>query len=111
MIDDDALFRALEWLKDNARAAAQARAKRVYTEEFLPALRAKIATECLAAGDSASAADMKAKASDAYHQALAGLEVAVEQDEFFRWQKVRADAAIEVWRSIQANRRSIDKVT
>lgn len=110
MIKDDDLFRALEWLKDNAKAAAQARADRLYIEEHLSHLRAKIATECIAAGDSATAADMKAKASDAYKIALDGYRVAVEKDETFRWNRTRADIIVEIWRSLSATNRTINKV-
>ncbi|MBA2348780.1 MAG: hypothetical protein H0V81_10845 [Solirubrobacterales bacterium] len=109
MIDDAALFRALEWLKDNAKPAAEARAERLFIEEQLPHLRARIAVECMAAGDSAAAADMKAKASDAYKIALDGLRAAVEKDEYMRFQRTRADAIIEIWRSLSANQRSIAK--
>ena len=110
-VTDEQLFTVLEWLKDNAKSAAQARAARLYTEEFLPALRARIASEAIAAGKSAAAADVEAKASDAYMTALQGYKVAVEQDELFRWHRVRGDAIIEVWRSSQANRRALEKVT
>jgi len=110
MVDDDQVDKALEWLGINAKPAAKARADRLYLEEFLPALRAKIAAECIEAGDSASAADIKAKASDAYLKALEGFRAAVEQDELMRWHRTRGEAIIEVWRSGQANRRAMEKV-
>lgn len=110
-VDDKALFKALDWLADKARPAAQARANRVYIEESLSHTRAKMALECINAGDSAAAADIKARASDAYRTQLEGLRVAVEEDEFFRWHKTRFDAMVEIWRTLSANKRSIDKVT
>ena len=111
MISDQQLEIVLDWLRDNAGAAAKARAERVYMEDWLPALRAQIAAECIAAGDSAAAADTKAKASDAYATALKGYREAVEADEKMRWHRTRADAIIEVWRSDQANQRAQGKVT
>ncbi len=111
MVDDEQLEKALDWLRENANRAAKARADRLYCEEWLPALRATIAVECMAAGDSASAADMKAKASDAYKIALNGFKAAVEEDERMRWLRTRAESLVEIWRSGQANRRAMEKVT
>jgi len=111
MITDEKLEATLDWLRENAGKAAKARANRVYLEEFIPSLRAKIAAECMEAGDSASAADIKAKASDAYRTALEGYRAAVEADEALRWHKTRADAVISAWQTMSANARSMGKVT
>lgn len=111
MIDDAKLELALDWLRDNANAAAKARAERVYLEEWLPALRAQIAAQCIAAGDSAAAADTKAKASDAYRDALAGYKIAVEADERMRWHRTRADAIVSAWQTMSANARALGRAT
>jgi predicted NAD-dependent protein-ADP-ribosyltransferase YbiA (DUF1768 family) len=111
MISDAKLDTALGWLAKNAEAAAKARAERVYLDEWLPALRAQKAAAFMEAGDSASAADIKAKASPEYAEALTGYREAVEKDERFRWDRTRADALIEIWRSEQATRRTMEKVT
>lgn len=110
IVTDKMLQKALDFLAENADAAAKAKSERKYIEEFLPALRAQIAAECLAAGDSASAADIKAKASEAYHKQLLAYKFAVENDEVFLWKRTRADVVIEVWRSDQARLRSMGKV-
>ncbi len=109
MVDDKQLFKALEWLAENAGPAAQARAERLWLEEFMPAMRAKIAAECIEAGDSAAAADTKAKASQAYHDVLKGYREAVERDEKYRWQRSRADALLSAYQTLSANSRSIGK--
>ena len=111
MISDDRLEAALDWLRDNAPAAAKARAERVYLEEWIPSLRAQLAAKAIEAGDSAAAADVKAKADPAYQVALKGYREAVEADEKMRWHRTRADAIIEVWRTESANARSQGKVT
>lgn len=111
IVTDKMLEQALDWLRDNATSSAKARSERLYMDEWLPALRAKIAAECIAAGDSASAADIKAKASQVYHEALEGFKEAVEADEKYRWQRTRADVVIEVWRSDQARLRAMGKLT
>lgn len=111
VIDDDKLEAALDWLRDNAAKAAKARAERVYLEEWIGSIRAQIAARHVEAGDSASAADMKAKSDPEYQTALKGYRAAVEADELMRWHRTRADAVIEVWRSQQANQRAQGKVT
>ena len=79
-------------------------------EEWIGALRAKLAAKYMEAGNSATAADTLAKASPDYEVALKGYREAVEKDEAMRWHRTRADAIIEVWRSEQANQRSQGKV-
>lgn len=111
-IDDAALFRALEWIKDNAEKIAEARAKRLYMDEWLPALRARLANEFIQKeGDSAAAADIKAKASDTYATALKGYEAAVYEDERLRILRVQAEAVTDIWRTFSANKRATEKVT
>lgn len=110
MIDDAKLERIFDWLRDNARAAAKARAERIYLEEWIGALRATLAAKYIEEGDSATAAEIKAKAHPSYHEALKGLRAAVEADEYIRWQRTRADAVVESWRTESANQRSIGKV-
>src|SRR5512137_2950357 len=110
MIDDAKLEACLDWLKDNAPAAAKARAERVYLEEWVPSLRAQLASKYFEAGDSAAAADLKAKSHPDYQTALKGYREAVEADEKMRWHRTRADAVIEIWRTESANQRAIGKV-
>ena len=102
---------SLDWLKGNADAAAKARAQRLYLEEFLPALKAKLAAAYMEGGDSATAADLKAKAHKDYQEALISYRVAVEDDERARWKRTMAEAVLEVWRSLEATRRAQEKVT
>ena len=110
VITDEALEKALDWLRDNATKAAQARAEREYMGEWIGACRAKIAAALIEAGESAAAADVKAKAHPDYRTALQGYRQAVEADELMRWHRTRADALIEVWRSQQANARAMERV-
>lgn len=110
MIDDEKLHKTLDWLKDNAQKAATARAERVYMEEWIGSLRAQLAAKFIEGGDSATAADMKAKADPEYQLALKGYRESVEADELMRWHRTRADAIVEVWRTQAANQRAISKV-
>ena len=109
-VDEVRVEKALDKLREVETAAAKARAERVYAEEWIPALRATIAAKFMASGDSATAADIKAKASPEYATALQGLKEAVEADELYRWTRARAEATIEVWRSLESSRRAQERV-
>lgn len=109
-ISDEQVQKALDWMREGAADAAKARAHRVYLDEYLSAMRAKIAAECMEAGDSASAADIKAKASDAYHDLLKTYREAVELDELYRWRRSSADAVMSAWQTMNANNRAMGKL-
>jgi hypothetical protein len=109
-IDDAALFKALEWMKSNAEKIADAKAKRSLMEEWPSIVRARISKECIEADASAAAADITAKASPAYEEALKAREAAVFNDELLRIKRIQAEAIIEIWRTLSANRRAMDKV-
>lgn len=110
IISDEQLQRSLDWLRESASNAAKARAERLYMEEWLPALRAQIAAECIEAGDSAAKADITARASDAYKSALTTYRDAVEKDELYRWRRSSADAVLSAWQSTNANLRAMGKL-
>jgi hypothetical protein len=109
-IDDAALFKSLEWIKNNAKNIAEARSRRSLMEEWPSVVRARVAKECIHAGSSAAAADVEAKASTAYEDALKAQEAAVFNDELLRIKRIQAEAIIEIWRTLSANRRAMDKV-
>lgn len=110
IVTDEKLQAALDFLSLNARKGAKARAERKYLEEYIPALRAKIAYEGIEAGESAAKAEIKAKASDAYHKQLAAYKTAVEEDEFLQWGRVGADAVLSAWQTMNANNRAMGKL-
>lgn len=110
VITDEQLFDTLHWLEDNARKAAQAKATRVYLEEWMSHVRAKIAQECIdKEGCSAAAADVKAKASDAYRDVVIAYREAVEEDAFYSWHRTHSDAIVSAYQTLSANRRAIEK--
>lgn len=111
MIDDERLDRTLNWLAQNASKAAQARAERIYMEEWIPSLRSRIAAKHIAEGDSAAAAEVKARGSTEYAEALLALKDAVELDEKLRWERTRADAIVSAWQTLSANARALGKGT
>lgn len=100
------IFRALDYIRDNAPAYAKAKSDRVYLEEFRKTKKALLMRAAELEGHKTAAAqEREAYAHPDYIAVLAGLQAAVEQEETFRWHMVAAQARIECWRTIEANRR------
>ncbi len=101
------LFKALDFIRDNAPAYAKAKAERIYLEEFRKTKKALCMAKALARGiEAANAQEREAYADPEYIQILEALKVAVEEEERLRWLIVAAQAKIECWRSIEASRRA-----
>ena len=103
-IDPQELF---DVIRTRARPLAQAKANRVYMEGWLKTLKARLMKSC--GENSAVAQEREAYASEEYAQALANLREATEQEEELRWKMVAAQAGIEIWRSLEASNRNIDR--
>lgn len=105
------IFRALDFIRDNAPAYAKAKAERVYLEEFRKSKKALLMRAAEAAGHkSAAAQEREAYADDGYAELLAGLRQAVEAEETLRWRIVAAQARIETWRTLESTRRAESRV-
>lgn len=101
------IFKALDFIRDNASAYAKAKAERIYLEEFRKTKKALCMKAAETSGyQTAAAQEREAYADPAYQQLLEGLREAVEEEERLRWLIVGAQAKIEVWRSLEANRRA-----
>jgi len=107
MTEEINIFRCLDFIRDNSQAMAQAKANRVYADEFRKSLKAILMQQ--SESSTASAKEADAYAHQSYLDHLEGLRQAVESEEVLRWRMVAAQAKIEVWRSIGANQRVIDK--
>lgn len=97
--------KAVDYLRDNAEKYAEAKASRVYLEEFRKSKKSLLmlqSDEKTQAGKEAYA-----YAHDEYIALLDGLKVAIETEETVKWQMIAAQARIEVWRTQQANNRTI----
>ena len=111
MISADDVERALDWLVANANKAAQARANRVYLEQFIRVVRAERQVQEQQAGASAAAAEAIALSSGAYKDALLAYKEAVEQDERQRFLCAAAEAKIEAFRTLEATRRAQERLS
>lgn len=97
--------KAVDYLRDNAEKYAEAKASRVYLEEFRKSKKSLLmlqSDEKTQAGKEAYA-----YAHDEYIALLDGLKVSIETEETVKWQMIAAQARIEVWRTQQANNRNI----
>lgn len=94
----------MTYLRENARSAAQAKATRIYMEEYRKVVKAQIMREngnvALGAQEAIAYADPR------YIQHLKALQESVEKDEYNRWMMTAAEAKIEAWRTQQANARA-----
>lgn len=97
--------KAFEWLRENGPLAAEAKAQRMHLDAFTKTLKARIMREH--EGMPVSGQEREALADERYEQHLDGLRVAIELDETFRWNRDRAMACMDGWRTESANSRGI----
>ena len=99
--------KSLEAMHATGPLLAQARADRVYAEEYRKSLKAILMKEHAALP--AVAQEREAYADQRYLAHLDALKTAVEAEEAARWRMVTAQAAVEVWRTQCANNRNFDR--
>lgn len=107
MITQEQAEKSVDWLRDNARDMAQARATRVYMEQWIKTVKATLQQEINA--QSMAASEMLALANPKYLAALQAYREAVEADEYNRFMVTAAEAKIEAWRSQESTRRAEGK--
>jgi hypothetical protein len=102
---------AVDYLYTHGRRYAEAKAHRVYLEEYRKSQKAMLMKSAIAEGraKTSAAAEVEAYADPSYLEVLKGLQAAVEREEELRWGLVSAQARIEVWRSTEASNRVMDK--
>lgn len=103
-ISDDEIDRALDYLRDSANEAAQARADRVYVEEYRKTIKAQLMKEH--DGKSAVIQEREAYADRRYVTHLEAIREAVFKDERMRFLTAAAQAKIEAWRTQSSNERA-----
>lgn len=102
---------AVEYLYTHGAKYAEAKAHRIYLEEYRKSQKAMLMKTATVEGraKTAASAEIEAYSDPAYLEVLKGLEAAVEREEQLRWGLVSAQAKIDVWRSEQANNRGFDR--
>lgn len=104
-ISDDEVDRALDYLRDNADAAAKARAERIYVEEYRKTVKAQIMKEH--DGKSAVIQEREAYADPRYVEHLEAIREAVANDEKHRFLLEAARAKCDAWRTQCATERAM----
>ena len=100
------IFKALDYLRDHAAMYAEAKANRVYLDEYRKSKKAMLMQQAeLEGAKSVASQEVVAYAHPEYITLLEGLKEAVEAEEKLRWLIVAAQARVEVWRSLSANQR------
>ena len=104
IVREEQIHDAVAWLRDNSTALAQAKAYKIYCEEYRKSLKAILFNSyegTVAVRENLAYADQK------YLDHLKQLENAVFEFEKLNALKIAAQIKIEVWRSEGANMRAI----
>ena len=101
--------RAVDYILQNASKFSQAKAQRVYLEEFRKSKKAILMAQSTA--EAANAREQYAYSHPEYLTLLNGLKEAVEVEEKLKWDIEAARMRVEIWRTEQANNRLQDRST
>ena len=108
MITDDDVELAVDYLRDNAKKAAEAKANHIYMEEYKKVVKAALMSECGA--KTIGERETYAYRNPRYNEHLEVYKEAAKIDEYHRWMMKAAEAKIEVWRTQAANERALGKL-
>lgn len=101
---------AIDFMIANAKKYAQAKANRTYLEEYRKTMKAELCKTALSHGfEAVNAQEREAYADPNYKAHLLAIKAAIEEEERLRWLIVAAQARIDVWRSLEASNRMIDR--
>jgi hypothetical protein len=101
--------KAVDFIRDHASKYAQAKADRVFIEEFRKSKKALLFQQ--APSGTMAEKESFAYAHEEYRELLFGLKEAVQVEETLRWQIEAARLRTEIWRTQSANNRSLDGAT
>ena len=102
--------KAVDFILANSGKYAKAKSQRVYLEEFRKTKKALLMKEALIMGiEAANAQEREAYAHPEYQELLKGLAEAIETEETLKWNLEAARMRTDIWRTEQANNRTIDK--
>ena len=103
MITDEEIEKANDFIRDNADHFAQAKAHRVYLDQFRKSQKALLMQEC--EEKTSAAKEAWAYAHEDYQMLLDGIKDAVHVEERLRWLFVAAQTKIDIWRTQSSNNR------
>lgn len=108
MIHTDDAEKAVDWLRDNAERMAQARAERLYLEQYVKTVKAEEFVKA-EPGNKIALAEALSLAAPRYLATLQAYRDAIKADEANRFLAAAAEAKIEAWRSQESTRRAEGK--
>jgi hypothetical protein len=100
---------AVDYIIKHAKQFADAKAQRVFLEEFRKSKKALLMKQSIEGALGAQERDAYAHAE--YVELLKGLKEAVAIEEKLRWDLIAAQARVDIWRTEQANLRLEGKAT
>lgn len=98
---------AIDFIFKNSRFFAKAKSERIYLENFLRSKKSLLMSQ--SSDSTIGGQERDAYRHPDYLQLLEGLKQAVEEEERLKWQLIAAQARVDIWRTEQANNRTIDK--
>jgi hypothetical protein len=102
---------AVDFIYTHGQKFAEAKAHLAYVEEFRKSKKAMLMKHAMTNGvKTVAAAEIEAYASAEYIEHLKAIEEATEQAEALRWGLVAAQARVDVWRSLEASNRTMDRM-
>ena len=104
MITEEEAERAVDYLRDSARSAAQARANKEYVTGFQKVLKAQIMREN--PSDAIGTQEAKTYSDPRYLTHLEAIKAAVEADAHAMFLRDAAQARIDAWRTQSSNLRA-----
>lgn len=104
-ITEEEVEKALDYLRDNARSAAQAAADRDYLEGYTKVVKAELMADMN--DQTIGAQERYAYAHSLYKEHLKARAEAVRKDEEHRFLRTAAQAKIDAWRTWQATERAM----
>ena len=104
--------KAVDYILKHSAEYAEAKSRRIYLEEFRKTKKALLMKEALANGiEAANAQEREAYAHVEYIDLLKGLAEAIVIEETLKWNLEAARMRTDIWRTEQANNRTIERVT
>jgi hypothetical protein len=105
-------YKAIEYIIENSVKFAEAKAQRVFIENFLRTKKSLLMKEAMARGiDSGVAQEREAYAHPEYEELLRGLQEATIREETLKYMLIAAQMKADIWRSEQASERLGVKTT
>ena len=96
---------AIDFIFQNAPEYANAKAERVYLEEFRKTKKALLMKSVMSKYEAVSAQEREAYAHPEYQELLKGLQAAIDIEEELKWKLEAARMRVDVWRSEEASAR------